>query len=57
MTKRIKKSIGTRRRQKIRNYRNYKNYFMEYFKIDIDEQLNVKTAIKLIKKLIRKKTN
>ena len=39
------------------NYRNYKNYFMEYFKIDIDEQLNVKTAIKLIKKLIRKKTN
>ena len=30
---------------------------MEYFKIDIDEQLNVKTAIKLIKKLIRKKTN
>ena len=24
MTKRIKKSIGTRRRQKIRNYRNYK---------------------------------
>jgi hypothetical protein len=26
MTKRIKKSIGTRRRQKIRNYRNYRNY-------------------------------
>lgn len=39
------------------NYRNYKNYFMEYFKIDIDEQLNVKTAIKLIKKLILTKTN
>ena len=39
------------------NYRNYKNYFMEYFKIDIDEELNVKTAIKLIKKLIRNKTN
>jgi uncharacterized protein Usg len=39
------------------NYINYKNYFMEYFKIDIDEDLNVKTAIKLIKKLIKNKTN
>ena len=39
------------------DYRNYKNYFMKYFKIDIDEELNVKTAIKLIKKLIKNKTN
>lgn len=39
------------------DYREYKYFFMEEFNIDIDEELNVKTAIKLIKKLIKNKTN
>jgi hypothetical protein len=30
---------------------------MEEFNVDIDEELNVITAIKLIKKLIKNKTN
>ena len=39
------------------DYKTYKKFFMEEFNIDIDEELNVKTAIKLIKKLIKNKTN
>ena len=39
------------------DYREYKYFFMEEFNIDIDEELNVKTAIKLIKKLIKNKNN
>ena len=39
------------------DYREYKYFFMEEFNVDIDEELNVKTAIKLIKKLIKNKTN
>jgi hypothetical protein len=38
------------------DYREYKYFFMEEFNVDIDEELNVKTAIKLIKKLIKNKT-
>jgi len=37
------------------DYKTYKKFFMEEFNIDIDEELNVKNAIKLIKKLIKNK--
>ena len=37
-------------------YRMYKQFFIEYFDIDIDKELDIKNAIKLIKKLIKQKT-
>jgi hypothetical protein len=38
------------------DYREYKYFFMKEFNVDIDEELNVITAIKLIKKLIKNKS-
>lgn len=37
------------------DYKIYKKFFAEEFNVDIDEELNIPTAIKLIKKLIRNK--
>jgi hypothetical protein len=38
------------------DYKTYKKFFKEEFNVDIDEELNINTAIKLIKKLINKKS-